>query len=65
MYGTTTTISPISRRIGKAIESIADQSSSKCNWKRLSNPQRKSDPGIVTNAKSSIQDTNRFRSEKI
>ena len=26
--------------------------------KRFSNPRRKSDPGIVTNAKSSVQDTN-------
>ena len=31
----------------------------------FSNPRRKSDPGIVTNAKPSIQDTNRFRSRKI
>ena len=33
--------------------------------KDFPNPQRKSDPGIVTNAKSSVQDTNRFRSGKI
>ena len=41
------------------------QSCPKCSWKRFSNPRRKSDPGIVTNAKSPVQDTNRFRSGKI
>ena len=46
MYGTTTTIGPISRRTGKAIESIADQSSSKCSWKRFSNPRGSQTQGL-------------------
>ena len=49
----------------KAIESIADQFCPQCSWKGFSNPQRKSGPGIVAHAKSSVQDTNRFRSGKI
>ena len=65
MYGVATTINSVSGRIEKAIESIADQFCPKCNWKRFYNPQRKSGPGIVTHAKSSVQDTNRFRSGKI
>ena len=38
MHGTTTTISPTSRRIGKAIESIADQSSPYVTRKDLPTP---------------------------
>ena len=65
MYGAVTTINSVGGRIEKTIESIADQFCPKCNWKRFSNPQRKSGPGIVACAKSSVQDTNRFRSGKI
>ena len=43
--------------LGKQLSSIADQSCPKCSLKRLSNPWRKSDPGNVTNTKSSVQDT--------
>ena len=65
MYGAATTINSVGGRIEKAIESIADQFCPKCNWRGFSNPKRKSGPGIVTHAKSSVQDTNRFRSRKI